>query len=100
MSRDWPDVRYVLRELLKRDFKITAIDDGGEDGFEEDDYDVKKALDAINAVDESFVRVEKEGKSYVMHFVLGNSVGESLCNWTSQDEIDVVAEQCYEKYLG
>ncbi len=86
-------VEDLLERLETAEFEIRHIDDGG------DIYD-SNFINHIMSVDESnlIVRHRKGNRYYYLNIfiVLGNSLGEIVCDYTTDADLDVVMQEFYD----
>lgn len=91
MDTRYPDVRFALEKLIAKGCKLISVNDG-EETIKVNS--VRKALDVIFSVDESTCRIETpDGDRPALSFMLGNSPGEALYDYTVNDIVDDVCDE-------
>lgn len=97
MDARYPDVRFALEKLIAKGCKLIYVNDG-EEIIKVNS--VREALDAIFAVDEATCHIETpDGDRLALDFMLGNSPGEALSDYTVNDIVDDVCDEIGQKWL-
>lgn len=86
-------IRRTIRVLRKDGWELDFVYDG------EEDVEVSTeaaAIEAATAVDDAYLNVRRGDDTGWVRFVLGNSPGEVLCDYTNNltvlDDLDLIEE--------
>jgi hypothetical protein len=101
-----PNWRAVVGSLLctlqEDDYTLERVDDGGEtitvSGTPREQR--QQAKSAIVAVDTSHLYVSKNGKTFWLFIVLGNAPEETVCDYTSNEDLEKTLDKFISKWEG
>ena len=91
------EVTDLVDALLKEGFSLISVYDGGEEDVAV--ATVQQAVEAITAVDESRLNVSApDGRKLWLFIVLGNDLGEAVCDYVVHPLLEKVCDAHYDKY--
>jgi hypothetical protein len=93
-----PEILDTLIALVSAGFTLRAVDNGG---GKETAETPATACSLIDATDESYLYVTApDGKRLSLFFVLGNSPGELVADWTMHPALDAVLDAVSDRWMG
>ena len=93
-----PVISSLVRQLIKDGFVPFKVDDGGDEL--ESTPSAKSAVDAMNAVDESYLLVKKNGKRFGLLIILGNSPEETVADHSCDPELEESVNTFSHRWAG
>lgn len=93
-TSDTAGIRQVIRALKADGWELAFVFDGEEDVTVTGE---REAIDAITAVDDAYLNVERNGTTGWVRFVLGNAPDEVVCDYTTNlTVVDMLTSGWYE----
>jgi len=98
-------VSSLLHKFQKAKFSVVSIDDGGDvHHFDQQKSKLqvrKDAVDAVCAVDESWIRmIDPEGRRVGLFIVLGNDFDEIVCDYCCNSQINNQVDSIIEEFAA
>ena len=91
-ERNRREIKVLAEMLIAAKFKLLMVD-------EEKTPDVESVVDAICAVDDSRLYVENpQGKTLGIYIVLGNDLGEAVCDYHVDSYLEEVINSYYDRF--
>jgi len=91
-ERNRREIKVLAEMLVDAKFKLLMVDD-------EKTPTIESVVDAVCAVDDSRLYVESpEGKTLGLYIVLGNDLGEAVCDYHVDKHLEKVVNAYYDRF--